>query len=197
MKGWVEGHPQRFSLVSPFSCFLSSSQQPLVQCSGAGIDVVALIDTGSMKSFLSYAVVEKLQPRPVLVKNSPTCISITGQSLPVEGTTQLGLSFHSSISITYSSNFIVSSHIFPSLEYVLGWDFMTSHGFSVSVYPEGNHSLQGPNGPIPLTPHISKWDSLSPTSSESSSAGTSPCLLVQSATRNPITVSLKSSLCIV
>ena len=65
----------------------------------------------------------------------------------------------------------------------------------VCLSPEGNHSLQGPNGSIPLTPHISKRNSPSPTSSVSSSVVTSPCLLVQSATRSPVPVSLKSSLC--
>ena len=77
MKGWVEGHPETFSLVSPLSLFISSSQQPVVKCAIGWVDVHALIDTGSMKSFISSEVVEKLPPRQVFVQDSPLCITNT------------------------------------------------------------------------------------------------------------------------
>ena len=51
MKGWVEGHPLVFSVGPPL---ISSSItcQPVASSNLGGIDVHALVDTGSMK-FLS------------------------------------------------------------------------------------------------------------------------------------------------
>ena len=55
MKGWVEGHPLIFSVGPPL---ISSAvpPQPVVFCNLGGISVHALLDTGSMKSFISQDV---------------------------------------------------------------------------------------------------------------------------------------------
>ena len=90
-----------FSLESPLSLSVSASQ-PIIQCTVGGVDVHTLIDTGSMVSSISSRVFESVQPRPVLHQNRPNCISITGQSLPVDGITQLKLSFQPHRSVVYN-----------------------------------------------------------------------------------------------
>ena len=189
-----------FSLEFPLSLFFLASQ-PLIQCTVGGVDVHALIDTGSMVSFISSHVFESVQPRPVLHQNRPNCISITGQLLPVDGTTQLGLSFQTHSSVVYNCNFLVSANLCTSLQCVLGWDFITSHGLSLSINPKGWYSLVGRHGCVPLQPyhsHISAspQESQRPTSNNLASTSPTPCLLVQSTTGSLYSVSLKSSICI-
>ena len=58
MKGWVEGHPYIFSVDST----VSISHQPLIPCYVSGVHVRALIDTGSMKSFISAPIFNKISP---------------------------------------------------------------------------------------------------------------------------------------
>ena len=89
MKGWVEGQPNIFSVEST----VSISHQPLILCSVSGVHVRALIDTGSMKSFISAPIFNKINLPSVLEHDSPHCISITGQQMFVEGTPQLELLF--------------------------------------------------------------------------------------------------------
>ena len=89
MKGWVERHPYIFSVDST----VSISNQPLIQCSVSGVHIRALIDKGSMKSFISAHISKKISPRPVPEHNAPQCNSITGQQMFVEGTKQLELYF--------------------------------------------------------------------------------------------------------
>ena len=108
---------------------VSISRQPLIQCSVSGVHIRALIDTGSMKSFISAPIFNKISSLPVLEHNAPQCIRITGQQMFVEGTTQLELSFQgASMSASYECQFIVSSSLTGYLECVLGWDFLTSNG---------------------------------------------------------------------
>ena len=122
MKGCVEGYPYIFSLEST----VSISHQPLIKCSVSGVHIRALIETGSMKSFISAHIFKKISPRPVLEHNAPQCISITGQQMFVEGTTQLKLSFQGApLSASYQCQFIASSSLTDSLECVLGWEFLT------------------------------------------------------------------------
>ena len=104
MKGWVEGHPLIFSVGPPL---ISSAvpPQPVVFCNLGGISVHALLDTGSMKSFISQDVFERLHPRPPLGKTFHNCISITGQPLVIAGSTKLELSFPNSESVNMLVSF--------------------------------------------------------------------------------------------
>ena len=146
MKGLVEGHPQVFSVGTPLS---SVVKQPIVPCRLSGVDVHALIDTGSMKPFISSSVFNSISPRPVLSTDTQNCISITGQPLQVSGTTPLELSFPCSGSVAYSGNFLVSSTLFAPLQCVLGWDFLTSNGLQLSFDGDGAYFLVGVHGSTP------------------------------------------------
>ena len=192
MKGWVEGHPYIFSVDSS----VSISHQPLIQCSVSGVPIRALIDTGSMKSFISADIFKKISPRPVLEHNAPQCISITGQQMFVEGTTQLELLFQgASMSASYECQFIVSSSLTASLECVLGWDFLTGNGLSLSVNSNGAYHLVGPHGSAPLQPYRVE-PNIRGVDFKAQHEKPISTLLVQSTVRSQVPVSLKSTVCI-
>ena len=182
-------------MSSPYS-------QPTIQCQLGGVDVHALIDTGSMKSFVSKTVFDGMRPLPVLKNSNSTCIGITGEPLHVEGTIHTELSFPSSGSAPYSGDFLVSSNLFQPLQCTLGWDFLTCNGLQLSFAEGGAYSLVGTHGLTPLSPHNSPVSlPLQPTTSSSGDAtvksGTFlPCLLVQSSSKGPVPVKLQSDVCI-
>ena len=193
MKGWIEGHPLVFSVGPPL---ISSdiSKRPLVLCNLGGVDVHALIDTGSMKSFISQHVFERLLLQPVLAQTTHKCVSITGQPLDIAGTTQLDMSFPSISSLSYPGTFLISSTLFQPLECVLGWDLITFNGLQLSSTGDGSYFLLGKHGFTPLSPfepsgslsHPVNSKCLDITSTDSPSC--SQCLLVQSVTRVPVPV---------
>jgi len=192
MKGWVEGHPLIFSVGPPMNSSIVPNQ-PVVSCKLEGFDVCALLDTGSMKSFVSQEIFAQLCPKPVLAKTSQNCVSITGQPLVIAGSTQLELSFPHSGSVSYVGQFLVSSTLCSPLECVLGWDFLTSNNLHLSCTEDGSYHLVGLHGFTPLSPHHSP--PLPPIQPPLSSA-VSSCLLSQSTHRGPVPLSVQSSFCI-
>ena len=193
MKGWVEGHPLIFSVGPPIN--MNSSivpNQPVVSCKLGGFDICALLDTGSMKSFVSQEIYAQLCPKPVLAKTSQNCVSITGQPLAIAGSTQLELSFPHSGSVSYVGQFLVSSTLCSPLERVLGWDFLTSNSLHLSCNENGSYSLVGLHGFTPLIPHPSPLPPIQPPPSPAASS----CLLIQSTHRGPVPHSVQSSFCI-
>ena len=103
--GWNNEHPSIFSVGCATDAAghskLSVSLQPLVFCSLQGVQIHALIDTGSMKSIISSRVFQRInettahtkQPSSTIRTISNPCVSIAGQPL------------HSSFSIAASSSF--------------------------------------------------------------------------------------------
>ncbi len=178
------------------------SDRPLVLCHLGGIDVHALIDTGSMKSFVSKSVFDRLLPRPVLGQNTHNCVSITGQPLDIAGITQLEMSFPGSSSCSYTGTFLVSATLFQPLECVLGWDFITSNALQLSSAGDGTYFLLGKHGSTPLSPYEPTGSTPSSIGSKSLDVPTpddrssSPCLLVQSVSRGPVPVTSQQSVCI-
>ena len=134
LKGLAEGHPRVFVVGSVVSG--SIPPQPLVQCVLGGVCVSALIDTGSMTSFVSKRVFHSIQPPPYLQSSPQTCISITGEPLQIEGTTHLPLIIPGNGSSSYTGNFTVSSTLCQPLQCVLGWDFLTSSGLQLRYKDE-------------------------------------------------------------
>lgn len=196
MKGWIDGHPRVFSVGAQIP------SQPLIMCQLGGVDVHALIDTGSMKSFVSKTVFDRMRPLPVLHRDSPNCIGITGEPLQVAGTIQADLLFSpGSTAVPYSGHFLVSSNLFEPLQCVLGWDFLTGNNLQLSFLGDGTYSLDGVHGKTPLNPHKSLSASPSPASVPAGSTTAnqnevSPCLLVQSTSRGPVPVKLQSDICV-
>ena len=179
-----------------------SPSQLLIQCNLAGVNVNALIDTGSMKSFLCRGVFDKILPKPPLAPCESNCIGITGKPLSIDGSAQARLSFpNCSSSLSYLGTFIVSPNLLPSLECIIGWDFITSNALQLKQHANGNYFMEGPYGCTPLHPYASHI-SLSPNASGSPLNDSVPppnhypCLLVQSAHRSPVPVPLSDNICV-
>ena len=147
-----------------------------------------------MKSFISKNLFEGLHPTPALNITAQNCVSITGQPLDIAGTKQLALSFPSSCCFSYSGTFLVSSTLFPPLDCVLGWDFITSNDFQLSFSRNGAYFLLGKHGSTPLSPFEPQGSCSPPSDSKScymTTSDTPPsshCLLVQSVSRGPVPV---------
>ena len=133
--------------------FLLAALWRLIQCLINGFNVPALIDTGSMKSFVSQDVFDLIKPIPVWIGGPHQCVGITGQPFDICGAIQLDLSFSSDDSVSYPGTYLVSSNLLHSLQYVLGWDFLTSNDLSLSVDEIGAYFLVGLHGSTPLSPH--------------------------------------------
>ena len=87
-----------------------------VTCYLSGVQVQALVDTGSMKSFVSQDLFDKIRPKQQMQATHQRSLdhwnSITGEPLPVEGTVQASLSFPGNDSVLYSGTFLVSIRSF-------------------------------------------------------------------------------------
>ena len=174
----------------------------MIKCDLGGVDVHALIDTGSMKSFVSKHIFDKMRPLPVISNSISSCISITGEPLKIEGTIHTQLSFPCSGSAPYSGTFLVSSNLFQPLQCILGWDFLTHNSLQLSCTESGVYSIVGAHGITPLSPHPSPTPCPPPPPSlpgqnvSTNYDAMSPCLLVQSSCRGPVPVKLQSDICI-
>ena len=174
----------------------------MIKCDLGGVDVHALIDTGSMKSFVSKHIFDKMRPLPVISNSISSCISITGEPLKIEGTIHTQLSFPCSGSAPYSGIFLVSSNLFQPLQCILGWDFLTHNSLQLSCTESGVYSIVGAHGITPLSPHPSPTPCPPPPPSlpgqnvSTNYDAMSPCLLVQSSCRGPVPVKLQSDICI-
>ena len=179
MKGWGEGHPCIFTVSNLVS------NQPLICYSLGGVLVQALIDTGSMKSFITRQIYEQLRSKQEVQSNAQRCYGITGQPLPVHWTVQTTLSFPNNPIVSYPSGFLVSDHLLEPLQCIIGWDFLTSNELQLSFHENSHYFLHGSHGETPLLPtkatHISHN-----TFSVGDTAKT--CLLVQSSSKGPAPV---------
>ena len=149
-----------------------------------------------------WGVFDKILPKPPLAPCESNCIGITGQPLSVDGSAQARLSLPNCSSyLSYLGTFIESPNLFPSLECIIGWDFITSNALQLKQHANGNYFLEGPHGCTPLLPYASHT-SLSPNASGSPLHNSVPppnhytCLLVQSGNRSPVPVALSDNICI-
>ena len=132
--------------------------QPLLFCEIEGVQVPALIDTGSMKSIISSEIFQRISAHcasthktsPALHADSRQCVAITGQPLTSSGSAIVSLSFPQS-DFMYSIEFLVCDNLLPPLQCVLGWDFLTFYSLQLAVF-EGSYCLVGPHGCTSLTP---------------------------------------------
>ncbi len=148
VKGWIEAYSPVLG---------STSTQPHIQCSLGNMNVKALIDTNSMKSFFSQQVFAELQPQPKLHPFTSNCVGITFQPLHILGTAQVKLSFPCNGFHSYPDDFQVSSNLLKPLHCILGWDFLNSNGLQlVCKKANGKYFLEGTHGSTPLTPYDDK-----------------------------------------
>ena len=152
-----------------------------------------------MKSFITREVFDRIRPKQKVQATHQRCFGITGQAFQIEGTMQATLSFPGNGSFSYSGNFLISSHLFQPLQCVLGWDFLTSNGLNLLCKGPGAYFLVGSHGDTPLTPDLPDMAPLPPCQTLGCAADESdkfPCMLVQSASRGPVPVTLSTGLCI-
>ena len=99
---------------------------PFVTCSIEGIEVQALVDTGSMRSFINKDVYTIMDFNNVRIDKSDLekCRSITGGSLDISGRIKGNIKFPSSKQM-YSCKFLISNNI--QYDCVLGWDFLVAN----------------------------------------------------------------------
>ena len=102
---------------------------PLVECNIEGVNAHALVDTGSMKSFIRqdiYITIDFEGTR--LGKVNEQCKFITGDPLNLSGKLNASIKFIGS-RYSYSDNFLVSSGI--QFDCILGWDFLVNNQLTV------------------------------------------------------------------
>ena len=124
----------------------SLPEHPFVACLIDGVPVNALLDTGSMKSFISDKVHNIFDFDCGRLDNSQSqhCTSITGGDLHIAGTVSTSMTFSRS-KHNYHTSFLVSSNI--PYDCVLGWDFITQHKLSVQgdfLGGQTRYQLMGP-----------------------------------------------------
>ena len=191
--------PQIFAFKNVNECgapLSSFPQQPLVICKVNGVLVRALIDTGSMKSFISSRVYAELRPRPPIdVFASNSCVSITGQPLSVEGVVHASLELSCGEGVSYAGTFLVCSNLLSPLECILGWDFLIRNGLSIIVNGS-SYFLTGSHGNAPLTPCTSLAKDCPTHLFPVVERGASPIILTQSPSRGPVPVTLSANVLI-
>jgi hypothetical protein len=124
---------------------LTDINHPFVDCVIDGVRVRALVDTGSMKSFVNQNVQCVIDFNDSLLDRSSAqkCVSITGDNLHVLGQICTLVKFSNS-KITHPSDFLVSDNI--QYECVLGWDFINRNKLSLSKGPGKGYFLVGRHG---------------------------------------------------
>ena len=126
--------------------------QPFVECYIEGVPVRALLDTGSMKSFINTKIHAIIDFQGSLLDRSKgeRCISITGGDLHVLGQIVGRVKF-AQRRHNYEGSFLVSSNI--RYDCVLGWDFMTQNKLSLhgdSREGRSSYQLVGIHGKTPI-----------------------------------------------
>ena len=120
---------------------------PFVECNIEGVNAHALIDTGSMKSFIRQDIYNAIDFEGTrLVKVNEQCKSITGDPLNLAGKLNASIKFIGS-RYSYSDSFLVSSDI--QFDCILGWDFLLNNQLTVQRDISGGisfYSLTGPHG---------------------------------------------------
>ena len=120
---------------------------PFVVCNIEGVRVQALVDTGSMKSFIKKDIQDVIDFDCRRVnKSTERCNSITGDSLKIIGKINVNVNFSGSRH-TYSNDFLISSNI--EFDCVLGWDFLVNNHVDLRRGMLGGLSsyvLKGPHG---------------------------------------------------
>ena len=120
---------------------------PFVECNIEGVNAHALIDTGSMKSFIRQDIYNTIDFEGTrLGKVNEQCKSITGDPLNLLGKLNASVKFIGS-RYSYSDNFLVSSDI--QFDCILGWDFLVNNQLTVQRDTSGGisfYSLTGPHG---------------------------------------------------
>lgn len=105
------------------SCF-EVPIHPLVELQIEGVKVRALIDTGSMKSFIAKKVHAVLDFDNLRIRPETTnCISITGNPLTIFGSFNACVKFNNKS--RFQGKFLVCDNI--SYDCVLGWDFLVQN----------------------------------------------------------------------
>ncbi len=130
----------------------SLPEHPFVACFVDGVPVNALIDTGSMKSFVSDRIHNIIDFNCAKLNKSQAqrCTSITGGDLDIAGTISAQVTFQRSKHM-YHSSFLVTSNI--PYDCVLGWDFIMQHKLGIRGECLGGRSsyqLVGPYGNTPI-----------------------------------------------
>ena len=146
--------------VTSKNCDISNSkivnetlpEHPFVVCLIDGVEVNALVDTGSMKSFINdklHSLID-LEGSRLIKSTSQRCTSITGGNLNILGHIFTSVHFPNT-SRKLNSSFLVSNNI--PYDCVLGWDFLTQHRLSIhGDFGEGRSSYQlvGTYGKTPI-----------------------------------------------
>ena len=126
---------------------------PFVVCNIEGVRVQALVDTGSMKSFIKKDIQDVIDFDCRRVnKSTERCNSITGDSLKIVG--KINVNFSGSRH-SYSNDFLISSNI--EFDCVLGWDFLVNNHVDLRRGMLGGLSsyvLEGPHGKTPVCARV-------------------------------------------
>lgn len=120
----------------------NSCAHPFVDCFIEGVRIRALLDTGSMKSFLNNHVHNVIDFNDLVIDKSGThkCVSITGDNLNILGRINAKVNFiHRKHS--YQGEFLVSTNI--PYDCVLGWDFIINNKLSLELQDGGDYVLCG------------------------------------------------------
>ena len=123
---------------------------PFVDCFVDQVRVRALIDSGSMKSFISKSVQRAIDFDDLNLTKSKKekCVSITGHHVYIEGHLSSTVKFLGSRAC-FNSEFLVSNNI--PYECVLGWDFICQNNLSLCKDVKlGNYILVGKHAATPI-----------------------------------------------
>ena len=197
--GWSVEHPSVFNVGSTPSFGLHGQNevcpcQPLIVCHfPGGIQLPALVDTGSMKSILSQEAFQQIMEQnpptamvtPLDRSISNPCVSITGQSLNTLGSSVIQLSLPNTTNC-YEGKFLICNNVLQPLQCILGWDFFVANQLEIS-YSGNCYHLVGPQGttPLSLLPHSSQQCA--------STASTLP-VFTQSLAQGPVNVVLTTAI---
>ena len=128
---------------------------PFVVCNIEGVRVQALVDTGSMKSFIKKDIQDVIDFDCRRVnKSTERCNSITGDSLKIVGKINVNVNFSGSRH-SYCNDFLISSNI--EFDCVLGWDFLVNNHVDLRRGMLGGLSsyvLEGPHGKTPVCARV-------------------------------------------
>ena len=102
---------------------MNTRTHPFIVCNIEGVQVQALINTGSLKSFIKEDIQNVIDFDCCRVnKSTERCNSFTGDSLNIVGKINVNVNFSGS-RYTYSNDFLISSNV----DCVLGLDFLVNN----------------------------------------------------------------------